>query len=381
MGKLADKSDRIGQQDFLPAIKLQQPGNRIQRREQLVLRQNPRACQGIQESRLPGIRVADNRRNRCGALASVSAEQLPVPSDILQLSSQLGNPPLNEPSVSLQLLFARSPGPDATSESGQLRPNSGQPRHTVLQLRHFHLDLSLGAGRPLRKNIQDQKRPVHHLQVKRIAQIAHLSRRKLIIRDHAVCIKLLRKRLHFLHLSTADVCARLRILQVLNHRAQHFRTGGIRKRRQLIERVLLIHLALRRADSNQNYTIPLLTAFICHPIVQAASFPGCLYPAACVQSVFGRHPASPDIAAVLPAPFSMFPFCREAPRHFLAFRKVSSRCPFSMFRPMKRRFSSSNSGRSAPAAPSRLSGRAPHISGTYPSLSGNPDSSRRPQPH
>ena len=379
MGELSDKPDRIGQQDFLPAIKLQQPGNRIQRREQLVLRQNPRACQGIQKSRLPGIRVADNRRNRCGSLASVPAEQLPVPSDILQLSSQLGDPPLNEPSVSLQLLFSRSPGPDAASESGQLRPDPGQPRHTVLQLRHFHLDLSLGAGRPLRKNIQDQKCPVHHLQVKRIAQVAHLSRRKLIIRDHAVCLKLLRKRLHFLYLSPADISARLRILQVLNHRAQHFRTGGIRKRRQLIERVLLIHLALRRADSNQNYTIPLLTAFICHPIVQAASFPGCLYPAACVQSVFGRHPASPDIAAVLSAPFPGAS-CHKAIRQFLEFRKVSSRCSFSMFRPMKSRFSSSNSGRSVPAVPSRLSGRAPHISGTYPSLSGNPDSSRRPQP-
>ena len=99
MGELSDKPDRIGQQDFLPAIKLQQSGNRIQRREQLVLRQNPRACQGIQKSRLPGIRVADNRRNRCGALASVPAEQLPVPSDILQLSSQLCDPPLNEPPV------------------------------------------------------------------------------------------------------------------------------------------------------------------------------------------------------------------------------------------------------------------------------------------
>ena len=64
MGQLPDKANRIRQQNLLAAVQFQIPGCRIQSGEQLVLFQDIRPCELIQQSGFSRIGITHDSGNR-----------------------------------------------------------------------------------------------------------------------------------------------------------------------------------------------------------------------------------------------------------------------------------------------------------------------------
>ena len=78
MRQLADKTDRIGQHDLLPAFQLQIAGGWIQRCKQLILCQNACIRQPVQKRGFSGIGISDDRCYRCVSLFTLLADNVAV---------------------------------------------------------------------------------------------------------------------------------------------------------------------------------------------------------------------------------------------------------------------------------------------------------------
>ena len=162
--QVGDEADRVGQDDFPAGRQHDRAHGRIQRGEQLVLRENVRAGHGVEQRRLAGVRIADDGDARVvaapfplrGALAIYLLEALLERRDALS----------DQPPVGFDLRFTRSLGSDAALLARKVRPLPRQPRSQVFQLSQFHLRLrhrGFGAGG---KDVHDQYRPIEHLTIK-----------------------------------------------------------------------------------------------------------------------------------------------------------------------------------------------------------------------
>ena len=120
----------------------------------------------------------------------------------------------------------------------EVGPQPRQARQQVLQLRQFHLQTSLSGVGVLCEYVQDQRRPVQYLYLKRALQVTLLRRRKLIIKDDDTVVQ---KRLladDLLHLPLADVQLGVRVLHPLTGLAHHHRSRSGRQHHQLLQGIL-----------------------------------------------------------------------------------------------------------------------------------------------
>ena len=77
MGQLAHEADGVGQQHGLPSRQVELSGSRIERREQPVLHQHIRGAQPVQQRRLPGVGIADQRDSALAASLTALALHCP----------------------------------------------------------------------------------------------------------------------------------------------------------------------------------------------------------------------------------------------------------------------------------------------------------------
>src|SRR5689334_3367945 len=68
----------------------------------------------------------------------------------------------NHSTVGLELCFTGPPKTDTTTNSGQVRPHSGESREEILQLGEFDLQLGFGGSRSGREDVENHLGPVHH---------------------------------------------------------------------------------------------------------------------------------------------------------------------------------------------------------------------------
>jgi len=53
-------------------------------------------------------------------------------------------------------------------------------------LGQLHLELALARASALRKNVQDQRRPIQNFAAEKLFQVSALGRRQLVVKDHGV---------------------------------------------------------------------------------------------------------------------------------------------------------------------------------------------------
>ena len=82
----------------------------------------------------------------------------------------------------------RAPGA-ATGLTGEMGPGARQPGQTVFVLRQFDLDRAFARAGVARKDVQDQRGTVEHLDLiaEGFFQLALLARGKLVVEDDQVC--------------------------------------------------------------------------------------------------------------------------------------------------------------------------------------------------
>jgi hypothetical protein len=107
-------------------------------------------------------------------------------SNLLQFLLDLDDPAPNPPSIHLQLRLAGAPGPNATSQPGQLAPMAGEAREQILELGQLDLELPLPRSGALGENIQNEPGPINHLSTKGGFEISLLGTGQVIVEDDEI---------------------------------------------------------------------------------------------------------------------------------------------------------------------------------------------------
>ena len=152
------------------AAERQAPNRRIERREQLILGDEIGARQRVEQRRLAGVRVADERDRRDVGPLPFLAAHLALPLDALEAVAQVADPPAHEPPVGFELRLAGTPQADAALLPLEVGPAAHEPRREVLVLRELDLELAFERRGALREDVEDQAVAVEHARLQRRAR-------------------------------------------------------------------------------------------------------------------------------------------------------------------------------------------------------------------
>ena len=164
--ELVDEADRVRHDDGLALAQLDHPTGRVQRGEEPVLGpRHLRSDQRVEQRGLARVRVADDAHRREQPAVPTPRGRRPLLADLLDPLFHLLDPLADDPPVRLELALARAAGPDAATGPRQVRPEAGEPRQLVLELRELHLEATLVRARVLGEDVQDQPAAIDDLDV------------------------------------------------------------------------------------------------------------------------------------------------------------------------------------------------------------------------
>ena len=111
----------------------------------------------------------------------------------------------------------------------------------------FHLRLTLTGLGVLGENIEDEGRPVDDLGVNHVLQPTTLGGGQLLVNDDGVGLNATHDLSQLASLAGPQVGGRIGLHAALDDAVEHARTGGLRERGELAQRVLGFFFALRGA--------------------------------------------------------------------------------------------------------------------------------------
>ena len=231
--QIADEADRVGQHHLALAREAEPAADRVEGGEQLVLDQRVPLGEGVEQGRLAGVGVADDRHDRHLALAA------PTPPEPAPLGHFL--PPLLEQRDPLARAAARhlelgltgAAPADPAGEPRHHRVLLDQPRQRVLELGELDLQLAVPAGRVLGEDVEDEHRAVEDLELGEVADRARLAGREVLIEDHRVGAELHGAQEDLLELALADQELRVDRRAALNHDVEDIDPCGAAELAQL----------------------------------------------------------------------------------------------------------------------------------------------------
>ena len=180
VGQLADEADRVGQQ-VRPAAQAQRAGRRVERVEQPVAHAHLGAGERVQQRRLAGVGVADQRdRRQRGALALGALDRARA-LHVLQAAAQRRDPVAREAPIGLDLRLPGSPRADPATEPLEVAPQAAHAREVVFELGELDLQLSLRAARVGGEDVEDHGRAVDDRQADGLLEVALLARGQLVV--------------------------------------------------------------------------------------------------------------------------------------------------------------------------------------------------------
>src|SRR6185436_16136747 len=107
----------------------------------------------VEQRRLAGVRVADERDRRHGALLAPLAQLRPALAHVIDLALQRVDAGADAPAIGLELRFAGAPGADAAAETRQRGAGSGEPRQQIFELRQFDLAFAFASAGAAREDV------------------------------------------------------------------------------------------------------------------------------------------------------------------------------------------------------------------------------------
>ena len=181
-----DESDGVGHQQLPLVRQAHLPHQRIQRDEQRVRRFGRLLRQQIEQRRLAGVGVADERDERHRGLLAPGARMPPPLPDRVDLLRDGVDLLANPPAIGLELRFAGTTRADAAAQPGERRAGADEARQQVLQLRQLDLPLPFARACAPREDVEDELRAIDHLAVDALFDLAQLRGRQLVVEDHDV---------------------------------------------------------------------------------------------------------------------------------------------------------------------------------------------------
>ena len=243
VGQVADEPDRVGKHQRVAAAQIPplDPGG--QRRKQLAVGKRAAGGEVIEQRGLARVGVADEADGVMVEVATLHLADLALPNAV-QLLPELAQPPLDDPPVDLQLLFAGTAGADADRRPAddllQMVPHCSKTRIGVLQLGDFHLKLG-GVGRgPVGEDVEDELAAVDHLALRGLLHRPDLARREVVVKDDQRGPGRSDQVGQLARLALAEKRPSAGLVARLDQLADHDGPRGLREFPQLAERIVRI---------------------------------------------------------------------------------------------------------------------------------------------
>jgi hypothetical protein len=185
---------------------------------------------------------------------------LPALGHLGDLAPHLGHLLPDPAPVELDLGLAGAAGGDAAARAaahlaGQRLAPAAQPGQHVLHLGERDLRLALAGLGVLGEDVQDQRGPVHDLDLDHLFEVGQLGRGELAVADHRVRAGLHDDVAQLLGLAGADVGGGVGPVPALDQRVQDHRARGLGQGGQLAQGCLGVRGGARRPDAHQDHAL------------------------------------------------------------------------------------------------------------------------------
>ncbi len=240
MWEVPHEAHRVGEGVLEPVRRRRPPGGRVERREQRVLHQHTRAGDGVEQTGLARVGVADQGHARNGVGDPASPLGGPDGVHRRDVLAELGDALVDAPAVGLQLGFTGTTQTHttvgatgaATGLPRQRQTPPAQSRDQILQLRQLDLGLAFTRTRVLGEDVEDQRGAVDDLHPQLLLQVPQLAGRELTVADDGVGPGRHDDVGELAHLARADVGGGVRPHPALDDALQHLGTRGLGQPRE-----------------------------------------------------------------------------------------------------------------------------------------------------
>ena len=185
-----DEADRVRQQDLRPVGQPHLAQQRIERDEQRVRDERFLPREAVEERRLAGVGVADQRDGRQQAFAPAIAQLRAARLDVGDLLADDAEAVADVPAIDFELRLTGAAGADAAAEPRQPVARADQPGHEVLELRELDLELAFARARPPREDVEDQLRAIDDREPGFLLEVAQLRGAQLVVDDDEIDVQL-----------------------------------------------------------------------------------------------------------------------------------------------------------------------------------------------
>ena len=237
MGQLAHETDRVRAQHGLAAGQIETPSAGVEGGEEPVLDEHPGVGEHVEQRRLAGVRVADERHRSAGRRAfapcrwvrRVAFEVLEAPTSSLRMRRMI-----RRRSTSSWV----SPGPLVPMPTGLLgerQPLAAQAREPVAAEGELDLRAALLGVGVLGEDVEDHGRPVDGGPAEDLLEVPLLGGRQLVVEDDRVGVHRLGDPAQLLRLAPPDVGGRVGGFAPLHDAGGFVGAGGVDEQGQLVE--------------------------------------------------------------------------------------------------------------------------------------------------
>ena len=197
----------------------------------------PGVGEGVEQRRLAGVGVADDRHRGEPAALALLALQVAGALELLEVVVELADPPQDPPTVDLE---ARLAATEAHADAAALLGESGrgstpQPWQAVAQQRQLDLRASFEGVGVLGEDVEDHRRAVDGGAAEQTFEVVLLRRRQLVVEHDGVGVDLEAQLAQLLGLALADEPGAVRRVAPLGDAGRLVGAGRVDERGELVE--------------------------------------------------------------------------------------------------------------------------------------------------
>ena len=241
--QLPDESHRVGHAEAVAFADIHFTRERVDRGEQPVFDEDIGARQRFEQTRLPGVGVADERRRRdvAPALPQIGA----VFGDLFQPPLEHRDLVANHSAVGFELRLAGPAQSDTAANTRQVGPHAREPRQQVLELRELDLELGFVAARARREDVEDDLGAVHDAHAETLFELDALHRRERFVEQDQRRAGGGQLALQRFDLALAEIEVGSGSVDPLDGPADDLRPGGIGEPLELLQMFIDVHRVVR----------------------------------------------------------------------------------------------------------------------------------------
>src|SRR5207248_3100196 len=219
--------------DGFTARQVEAPGAGIEGGEQAILHEHAGVGEAVEQCRLAGVRVADQRDGGDAGADARFSLRAPRLRQITELALQLGDSPEQTTQIDLELRLTRTAGPDAAGLLAEGPASAAQAGKAVTEQGQLDLGASLLGAGVLSEDVEDHGRAVDGGAPEQLLEVAALGRAELVVEHDGVGVDLEGDLAQLFGFALADIGGGVGTVAPLENALGDVGAGGVDEERQL----------------------------------------------------------------------------------------------------------------------------------------------------